>query len=234
MDKNKTGKYLKYAIGEIILVVIGILIAIQLNNLNSKSQENIIVKGYISALINDIEKDTTQLNFFLRQAKSDTTELNNYLRKFSRPEINIDSIKSIIKDDFDVFYFPLQDFNSQTISTLIMTGDINTIPRQIQTAILKLKSTQETAIKGIEKGIEFYNPILTEYTNKYPFYNGVNIKPPVFNQIWNNIDKKEFLKNLNAVLAKKRIMYNTFLYNGNITLNESDSLLILLSEVNEN
>ncbi len=32
MGKNKTGKYLKYAIGEIFLVVIGILIALQINN----------------------------------------------------------------------------------------------------------------------------------------------------------------------------------------------------------
>ena len=34
MEKNKTGKYLKYAIGEIILVVIGILIALQINTWN--------------------------------------------------------------------------------------------------------------------------------------------------------------------------------------------------------
>ena len=34
MEKNKTGKYFKYAIGEIILVVIGILIALQFNNGN--------------------------------------------------------------------------------------------------------------------------------------------------------------------------------------------------------
>ena len=34
MEKNKTGKYLKYAIGEIVLVVIGILIALQINNWN--------------------------------------------------------------------------------------------------------------------------------------------------------------------------------------------------------
>ena len=34
MEKNKTGKYLKYAIGEIILVVIGILIALSINNWN--------------------------------------------------------------------------------------------------------------------------------------------------------------------------------------------------------
>ena len=34
MSENKTGKYLKYAIGEIILVVVGILIALQINNWN--------------------------------------------------------------------------------------------------------------------------------------------------------------------------------------------------------
>ena len=43
MEKNKTGKYFKYAIGEIILVVIGILIALQVNNWNNerlKSERN--------------------------------------------------------------------------------------------------------------------------------------------------------------------------------------------------
>ncbi len=38
MEKNKTGKYLKYAIGEILLVVIGILIALSINNWNQKKQ----------------------------------------------------------------------------------------------------------------------------------------------------------------------------------------------------
>ena len=34
MEINKTGKYVKYAIGEIVLVVIGILIAVNINNWN--------------------------------------------------------------------------------------------------------------------------------------------------------------------------------------------------------
>jgi uncharacterized membrane protein len=37
--ENKTGKYLKYAIGEIVLVVIGILIALSINNFNNSRQE---------------------------------------------------------------------------------------------------------------------------------------------------------------------------------------------------
>ncbi len=44
MEKNKTGKYLKYAIGEIILVVTGILIALQINNLNEQRKSNELLK----------------------------------------------------------------------------------------------------------------------------------------------------------------------------------------------
>ncbi|MGK0309177.1 MAG: hypothetical protein ACI8RP_002145 [Urechidicola sp.] len=38
MEKNKTGKYLKYAIGDIILAVIGVLIALSINNWNENRQ----------------------------------------------------------------------------------------------------------------------------------------------------------------------------------------------------
>jgi hypothetical protein len=39
MAKNKTGKYFKYAIGEIVLVVIGIIIALQINNWNENRKK---------------------------------------------------------------------------------------------------------------------------------------------------------------------------------------------------
>ena len=38
LNEGKTTKYLKYAIGEIVLIVIGILIALQINNWNSNKQ----------------------------------------------------------------------------------------------------------------------------------------------------------------------------------------------------
>ena len=58
--ENKTGKYFKYAIGEIVLVVIGILIALQINNWNEKRGQEKTVKSIYSIiksdLTNDIEK----------------------------------------------------------------------------------------------------------------------------------------------------------------------------------
>ena len=38
IKENKTAKYFKYAIGEIILVVIGILIALAINNWNEENK----------------------------------------------------------------------------------------------------------------------------------------------------------------------------------------------------
>jgi len=49
LSEGKTRKYFKYAIGEIILVVIGILIALQINNWNNENQEkNKLVDSYKS------------------------------------------------------------------------------------------------------------------------------------------------------------------------------------------
>jgi hypothetical protein len=48
LNEGKTTKYFKYAIGEIILVVIGILIALSINNWNKQNEDRKLEKRYIS------------------------------------------------------------------------------------------------------------------------------------------------------------------------------------------
>ncbi|MDT0558184.1 DUF6090 family protein [Ichthyenterobacterium sp. W332] len=52
--ENKTGKYFKYAIGEIILVVIGILIALQINNWNTDQGNSKKEEQYLNNLVIDL------------------------------------------------------------------------------------------------------------------------------------------------------------------------------------
>jgi hypothetical protein len=47
---NRTGRYLKYAIGEVILVMIGILLALQINNWNEERKNTIIEHGTLESL----------------------------------------------------------------------------------------------------------------------------------------------------------------------------------------
>jgi hypothetical protein len=61
MEKNKTGKYFKYAIGEIILVVIGILIALQINNWNENSKRNKLESEALKNLKEDFNYNLLKL-----------------------------------------------------------------------------------------------------------------------------------------------------------------------------
>ncbi len=63
MEQNKTGIYLKYAIGEIVLVVIGILIALSINNWSNKVQDEKLSNLYYQELLLDVENDLEQLNY---------------------------------------------------------------------------------------------------------------------------------------------------------------------------
>lgn len=62
MRTNKTGMYLKYAFGEIFLVMIGILLALQVNNWNENRKERIAEQTLYQTLINSLESDLEDAN----------------------------------------------------------------------------------------------------------------------------------------------------------------------------
>jgi len=84
MEKNNTGKYFKYAIGEIILVVIGILIALQINNWNEEKQDRKIEKDYVISLIEDLEIDITKLSATIESFEKKEFQIDTVLRMYSK------------------------------------------------------------------------------------------------------------------------------------------------------
>ena len=84
MGKNKTGKYFKYAIGEIVLVVIGILIALQINNWNENRKNKIAEADYYCRILDDFElnekliDETSKLTTYkIKLCKELILDLNN-------------------------------------------------------------------------------------------------------------------------------------------------------------
>jgi len=57
LDEKKLTKYLLYAVGEIVLVVIGILIALQINNRNEAQKERAREVSYLKNLRADLRKE---------------------------------------------------------------------------------------------------------------------------------------------------------------------------------
>jgi len=65
LSENKTGKYLKYAIGEILLVMIGILLALQVNNWNESKKQKNFANKILNAIAISIKKNIAYYEFVI-------------------------------------------------------------------------------------------------------------------------------------------------------------------------
>lgn len=76
-DTTKINKYFLYAVGEIILVVIGILIALQINNWNNQQQEQQFEKKVLREILTDAKADLKETNDAINGLKDsqESTEL---------------------------------------------------------------------------------------------------------------------------------------------------------------
>ena len=84
LAENRFSKYLLYAIGEIILVVIGILIALQINNWNEHAKSIKLEKTYYCKIAEDLQVDIKNIDSSMAtiDKRLETTErfLKNLLK----------------------------------------------------------------------------------------------------------------------------------------------------------
>lgn len=80
--ENKTGTYLKYAIGEIILVVIGILIALSINNWNEIRKQRNQELHYLKNLKTDLNLNIAELDNYISVRNSRIKSANIVLDHF--------------------------------------------------------------------------------------------------------------------------------------------------------
>ncbi len=90
LDSNQVWKYLKYAIGEILLVVIGILIALQVNTWNEEQKGRKKEQLYLSTLKQDFLKSQQELDRIIKKTNrvaQSTDTLLAVIRNNTKPEI---------------------------------------------------------------------------------------------------------------------------------------------------
>jgi hypothetical protein len=83
MSDQRMGRFLRYAVGEIFLVVIGILIALQINNWNEERIESRQIREYALNLAGDIERDLKMIGlieFQINRLIDQSKEFTSYAR----------------------------------------------------------------------------------------------------------------------------------------------------------
>lgn len=161
LSEGKTGKYLKYAIGEIILVVIGILIALAINNWNESRINASKQQDYLIGLKNDLEKQITSFNELDKNYDHTIGKAESILLDFSSVGSlsKIDSINN--KLTLLMFTGKYPDITT-TFNELNSTGQLNLIKeKSLRSQVIKYYQNSRNYQKLVDSNTEsvFYNQI---------------------------------------------------------------------------
>jgi hypothetical protein len=133
MEKNKTGKYLKYAVGEILLVVIGILIALSINNWNEERKDiertNRLLENVQKELLTNI-KETDE-------ATAANRETDSLIYKVLNKKVTYDDLKSNWRLANIIYGRYRVDISEDAFKNL-MDFD-GKIPKELDSIFLRLK-----------------------------------------------------------------------------------------------
>lgn len=159
LAENRFGRYLIYAIGEILIILTGILIAVQINNWNELRKEEQVRKTYLNQLLLDFESDKTYYASKISQMESGAEKYKKYLDLYTIPNVDVPTILSgILKIGIGTFSI---NFESTTINTLISTGDIKILPETMRNKLTHYlglqnitKTVHETNMAGADDVLE--------------------------------------------------------------------------------
>ena len=155
MEKNKTGKYFKYAIGEIILVVIGILIALQINNWNENRINSGKQQDYLIGLKNDIEKQIASFNTSIQRYDILSGNGESILVDYSLKG-KLSEIDSINKKLSFLMYTGGYPEITTTFKELNSTGQLNLIKdKSLRSQVIKYYQNSENNRKAVEGNTKY-------------------------------------------------------------------------------
>ena len=122
LTNNKFSKYLLYAIGEILLVVIGILIALQIDNWNQERINEESVQRHLRSLASAIEDDIRELTISMDFGEFQFYSWQ-YLLKMS--DVVVDTLPDLPKSDTHVLDIWNEDYPIEVDAAFIYKSMVN-------------------------------------------------------------------------------------------------------------
>lgn len=208
--ENKTGKYLKYAFGEIILVVIGILIALQINNWNSFKKDRQIEKQYLKNFLVEMHIDSTFLNGYWASTYPKKIEGLQLARQYQKYDTEVNDTTAFLTSVGIGGALSRTNLfeNKSTYNDIISTGNIRLIQdRNIRNQILNYYTLSSNTVAYMEN-------LRTEYAT---FLNSVNPYDPRRNFTADAKDYKRALEHMKSdaflAMANSELTYTYSLKN---------------------
>jgi len=189
MEKNKTGIYLKYAIGEIVLVMVGILLALQVNNWNESRKDNTKEQQILSQLKEEYEVNLLQLEQKITHRKKMIEAATKVLQYIDEP-LNVSNDSLLSKLSIFIGTPTIEPIENN----LINSGDILLIKNEKLNQLLTLWPSEVLGVQEIES-IWFTRV----WESVIPMFVDFGILREGFYKWWNDEQNLKWLKDVTDV-----------------------------------
>ena len=196
LKENRLSKYIVYAIGEIILVVIGILIALSINNKNEIRKQRDLELHYLSNIKTDLILNIKHLDNYINRRETSINSANEIIAHYEGKPIK--DLKAFSRHTVNIYTWRKFFQINNTFQELMNSGNLALISNDsIKDVLLNMESLYKVMKDG-EAHFRYDSEILLYE----PSYNMMDMNPIVQNYMYfaskgadgdnRELSKKEF------------------------------------------
>ncbi|TRO66838.1 DUF6090 family protein [Christiangramia sabulilitoris] len=216
LAESKFTKYLIYALGEIVLVVIGILIALQINNWNESKKIEVREIGQLKSIQEDIMLDEPDIKFNLTYHKLFLDSEQQLLNYMMSPNLKPEN--------------PIKYEHALGISLILILHE--SAFNNLRNNNLNIISSQKLK-KEISNHYDSFGKTLLIFENDHPQFDNYLLKRPYFLKYFNYKDKvssKESTLHNNPDYYNPEIEMNKLILIDTLGLKKDEEFKIVLAE----
>lgn len=167
--ENNVAKYLRYAIGEIFLVVIGILIALQINNWNEDRKSGIQEILYLKRLLNENKEDVATFTANIKDLEKGNKTIEAFSEALKNSNLN-DSLLVYRANEYFKYgsIYPIFSSSTSTFDDLSSTGNLTVIRNtSLRDKLVKHYTKHKQVAERIRIGTDWALPIDAPFTYEH-------------------------------------------------------------------
>ena len=206
IDSGSVTKYLLYAIGEILLVVIGILIALQVNNWNEQRKEQAIADDLRAGILSDLQKDLATIDAALEQNEVSIRLFDSLQMTITDPDVTKEEVIRALKNDFSPYTGGFDGFSDNTYRSSTASGTLALLNQSEREQLYNYYLMQSVASESLLNYELQYLTTINEFNEYFPlsepfvpFNSG-----PVYDQKWADPDFEKLTSKFNKAGTTQR------------------------------
>lgn len=232
MQKNNTAKYLKYALGEIALVVIGILIALQINNWNEERKARAEERELLTNLSVSFTNKLAELEDKNAGRIENIEDIDQLLNDISNQELSYSEDEMLpvmgrlftwftVNEEFSVIDMLFSSGRINTISNDSLRAKLISWPDQMEEMFEEQRVIQDLVVNKL-------NPLISTY---YSYSNFFRMDDPGYtgSTYPNNFEGLLEDRDFENLISQKRVYLSNNINDTDILIENARSVLALIN-----